>query len=507
MASGSGNKPTMVHFALIIFVMASLISTVIAVMGHNDTVEIQARLAQLTTENSSLQTVNRKRDEDNQAMKAMLGKLHENVGPDTDQNTVLGDFKTELARAASQAANATDALRALRQQIDTVTQERNTLQTEVNDLKSKNSQLNAQYGQQSDQFRTNANTAEANLQASIKEKEASLNEKNQQINTETSKARDLATKLEQTEEHYKKLVASMTDEIKKLHAINDKIRGELDEVTRVSFEKPDGELQYVDYNSRLVWVNLGESDKLPVGATFSVYSKGHHGVGRGAEDIKGSIEITRIIKSHLAEGRILKDDPAQPMAKGDPIYTPLWNAGRKEAIAIAGFIDLDGDGQSDRPMFHDLVLAYGASIDVEIDDAGTRLGDGLTPLTKYLVIADVRDASKAIGPNEKEAAEKVLAELKRLRDECRLQGIRTITLNDFLAQIGYTPQRRNWRPGQESPFTLKSGSQSTGVNQTLGNRESAGTVSGAYKNSKRVGPAPSAAGTTSKLFKGGTGGR
>ena len=44
-----------------------------------------------------------------------------------------------------------------------------------------------------------------------------------------------------------------------------------------------------------------------------------HGVGRGAEDVKGSIEVTKIIGAHLAEARMLKDDPAQPMAAIDKL--------------------------------------------------------------------------------------------------------------------------------------------------------------------------------------------
>ena len=120
-------------------------------------------------------------------------------------------------------------------------------------------------------------------------------------------------------------------------AANAKLRQQVDEIQDISFETADGRISFVDHGRNLVWINLGEADSLPIRTGFSVYTKANHGIGRRSmTDIKGKIEITRVIGAHLAEARILKEDIYRPMAEGDPIYSPLFNAGRSEKILHRG---------------------------------------------------------------------------------------------------------------------------------------------------------------------------
>jgi hypothetical protein len=79
-------------------------------------------------------------------------------------------------------------------------------------------------------------------------------------------------------------------------------------------------------------------------------------------------------------------------------------------------------------------------------------------------------------------------------------------LSDFLAWIGYRPQRRLYVPGLvDRPFNLRAGAASVGTNEVVGDRTAAGAVSGIYGRSKRLKPQTSS-GKTSDLFRGGTGG-
>ena len=48
-------------------------------------------------------------------------------------------------------------------------------------------------------------------------------------------------------------------------------------------EVPTGYIRYVDSTNRLVYINLGSADKLPLRTTFAVYAKSNSGVGRGKE--------------------------------------------------------------------------------------------------------------------------------------------------------------------------------------------------------------------------------
>ena len=129
-------------------------------------------------------------------------------------------------------------------------------------------------------------------------------------------------------------------------------------------------------DTKLVWINRGEADALRKGTTFSVYKQINKGVARGSQDIKGAIEVTRIVGPHQAEARITRSKIDDPIVTGDPIYTPLWRAGVKEKFAFVGLIDLDNDGVSDRDVLHDLVNAANGEIVDEVDDQGRAASAG-----------------------------------------------------------------------------------------------------------------------------------
>ena len=64
-----------------------------------------------------------------------------------------------------------------------------------------------------------------------------------------------------------------------------------------------------------------------------------------------------------------------------------------------------------------------------------------------------------------------------------------IRINDFLSYIGYKPERSLYIPGaMERPYNLKAGAASTGIDEKVGNRESAGSVSALYTKSKKLKP-------------------
>ena len=293
----------------------------------------------------------------------------------------------------------------------------------------------------------------------------------------------------------------LNEEITKLTAINIRLSNDIDDLKKTSFEVPDGFVRWVDNQNNRVWINLGEADNLPKRMTFSVYNKSHNGVARGSEDIKGAIEITRIVDAHTAEARIIKDDLYQPITKGDPIFTPIWSPGRRENFSFVGIIDLDGDGKSDRLKLHELVAGAGATIDNEVDDNGKRIrytkfpnsfvdhGEGVPGIdvnTKFLVIGQIPDITLAAKDEDKERITRILEKLKQLKGEAQQQGVRIVNLNDFLSWIGYQPQRRLYVPGTEQDgYPLKNGQRPAPVDKV------SGQVSGAINGNKRIKPATS----------------
>jgi len=335
-----------------------------------------------------------------------------------------------------------------------------------------------------------------------KEKEEAIAAKQKTIDDLQTANRKLIADIDQLKISHQEAIAKLDKQIQDLQSTVALKQQQIDELQKVSFERPDGKIRWVDHGTGLVWIDIGKEDRLPDNMTFSVYTQAHHGIARGRKDIKGSIEITRVVGPRLAEARILKNDLYKPIRAGDPIYTPLWSAGVKESFAFAGVFDLDEDGDSDRGLLHRIVRAAGATISNEVDDQGVRHGTGLTNEDKFLVLGHIPDPLATADPKEREIREKMAKELKQIEDEAKNKGVRIIRKSDFLAYIGFKADRRLWRPGESPKRLLKAGAQSTTTNQTVGRRQPSGQVSGIYTRRGRVRGARSSSGQASKIFGG-----
>ncbi|MBL9123286.1 MAG: hypothetical protein JNG90_06605 [Planctomycetaceae bacterium] len=183
---------------------------------------------------------------------------------------------------------------------------------------------------------------------------------------------------------------------------------------------PDGSIRRVNQRGT-VWIDVGESDYLPRQLAFSVYGVDQNGVARDKR--KGAIEVTQIIGPHLAEAKILEDDILNPIVPGDLIYTPLWQPGRQERFALAGFMDLDGDDLSDRHLVRDMITMSGGVIDAELDDQGKMQG-AMSMETRYLII----------GPKKEDMAE---ANVGKMEADAKDLGVEVISLSNFLERTGW----------------------------------------------------------------------
>jgi hypothetical protein len=175
-----------------------------------------------------------------------------------------------------------------------------------------------------------------------------------------------------------------------------------------------------------VFVNLGSADGLQRRITFSVYDKNATDAKNAVK--KGSIEILSIRGPHLAEARILENTNSDPIVPGDIIYTPIWHPGQTQHFAIAGFIDFDQDGTSDRAKLNDIINYNAGVIDAEMDEKGNTKGK-ISHSTQYLILG--RPPSE----NDDEKIQLAFTELNR---DAKTNGVPTIKVDVFLAQIGYS---------------------------------------------------------------------
>jgi hypothetical protein len=519
----ASNKSIGLQITLALFAMLAVIGWVAFYMQFRELGDNRAQYVKAGEDLRTEQTLTREQDDQIQFLKAKIGHNEPSVGHDQPDATttvayaIQQDIQSVATAHGYTGTDLSDVIKHLLQQLgdrgteigtkDTeITRNTTTISTmqtnQVTELQKHRDAVDAAERQRDDTQRASEEQRKA-LQAQIEEMRGDLT--------------DLRVEYDDAKAAWTGERKKLTTEMAQWEGQVDFLRDKLKNLTKVSFERPDGLVRWVDNSAGLVWVNIGAQDGLRIRTTFSVYKKSHHGVGHGAdaEDIKGQLEITRIIDANTAEARVLDDDIYDPIAKGDPIYTPLWSPGRVEKFAIIGIIDLDQDGIEDREQFHELVQDAGAKINHEVLDDGSRIryptypgawepweegGPELDSDTKYVIKANIPDVALAALEEEKEKRLKISAQLKTMRDEARRLGIEEINLNDFLSYIGYRPQQRIYIPGVvDRPFNLRSGAHSVTTSETIGDRSSSGQVSKKFGTGRRLKPGASSGQTSGKF--------
>ena len=255
-----------------------------------------------------------------------------------------------------------------------------------------------------DTDRTRFTTETAALSSTVQEKAKELKEK-----TDTF-TKDLATKETQ---------------FQTVNKLKEELDAKLIGMREESFEVPDGKINWVNQRTNVVWVNLGSADGLRRQITFSVFGKDETNLKKA--DAKGSLEVTRIIDEHLAECRIVSSKNEDPLVPGDLVFSPVWHPGQTMRFALAGLIDYNNDGKSDRALVQSLIQMNGGVIDAEVGDDG-KLSGKMSVDTRYLVVGK--------RPDEKSSKE-ALDAFSKMTSDAKLLGIEQIPVSKFLDFMGY----------------------------------------------------------------------
>lgn len=505
----ASNKSTGLIITVVLFVLATIICGAGWYMTFDDARQKEKTWAKASEDLKKEQNITAEQVKQLDLVKKKIGRDVPQIGDENqaaDETSVMGGMAGDIAKlnGAGGMANtvkeaATNAAAKL-VQLEADIKERDRVYA---DAQAKMTALEAEYQKRVDTFMAERDKA-------VKDKEDAIRSKAEEVKAKQAQIDKLNKDLKKVEAEFAEAKDAWTNERKAFEtkeeqylAQVDKLREKLKNLTRVSFETPDGFVRWVDNTARTVSLNLGSADGLRVRTTFSVYRKDNNGVARGAEDIKGQVEVIKIDGAHQCQARILEDDIYSPITKGDPVYTPLWSPGRTEVFAIVGKIDLDRDGISDRDRFRDIVAGTGASFSQEVLDDGKRIvyqrfpdefvewseesGPALDSNIKYLILAEIPDPDKQVNKDDVESAKAINEKLKAMRDEAKRLGIDEIRMNDFLSRIGYVPERSLFVPGVvDRPFNLKNGAASTGVGENPGDRTSAGSVSELFTRSKRL---------------------
>jgi len=310
---------------------------------------------------------------------------------------------------------------------------------------------------------------------------------------------NLRTKTDQEKQNLNQRIVKLSTALQR----KERILANLDQQ---SFEIPDGEILTVNYQLGLVWINLGSADNLPERGTFSIYAKSNNGIGRGEKidpnnpdktvywkhgpkDIKGAIEITRILGPHRAEARIVPDkgDDNKPFAAGDLLYSPAYTPGQINSFAFAGLFDFNDDGISDAESLKADVIRSGGRVSVFVGENITNKYAKKRPAVsiqdKFLVRGLIPDLTES--PVDKREAHKLMIqEYGKMIQEAKDNGVRIISMNDFLAYMGINPTKRLHRPGEGEIRPLANGSKSSKIGGKI-SRTASATVSGVYTGKRK----------------------
>ncbi len=506
----AGSKPTAVHFSLVFFVMLTLIFSLLWYLSFKEQQTTAAKLKVKEDEASSATTTMTNYFNDIAALKALLGYegLVEVGGND---NSVIATAKKDLVALGREqvqpnptSPSVLPTLRAMNAALLTMQEQSKERNNSVQNLQASLQEQQTAMRNRVEKSQASQEQSEQQLQKRVTDQTEKIAEKDREIAKTRQDLSAQRVQKEQLSDELDRVRRDLGDEIALLEKAIEFSRIKLNELENLSFDKPDGEIVRVDNLTRRVWINIGSKDFLRQQVTFSVYTKNNRGVGRGSEDIKAKVEVSKITNTNLAECRIIQEDFDRPIQAGDPIYSPLFEPGAIEFFSFVGILDMDGDGKSDRELLHDIITNAGADVEVEVDDQGNRSPEGrkMTVKTKFLVTGNIPDKSKFAGLDDRqEEIQKITDEHIALQREALQQGIRMITFRDFLNYIGYENKERLYVRGEGGKYNLKSGARSTGTDEVLGaNRLSSGQTSQRFRSDRGNRGQNTSSGQTSKKF-------
>ncbi|MCY2927531.1 MAG: hypothetical protein NT031_19250 [Planctomycetota bacterium] len=272
-----------------------------------------------------------------------------------------------------------------------------------------------------------------------------------------------------------KIKKEYEDRIEKLNADSNRYQGEIDKnkselrkmtaqlagVTRRldEFVKPKkmrtmnyqacGQVIETKLDERIVYINLGEKDRITPGLTFAVYP-GERGMPLVVKAEPGTADTTKFkgkaqlyvlqVMEKVSQCRIeWMANPDDPIVKGDLIGNLAFDRERTFRFAVIGDFDLYSSGKSqdaDSDHIKFLIRRYRGEVSKDLDDQ-----------TDYLILGSKPAEVPAMEGEEspqmvkaRQEKEKRRAEYERIRKLAEARDLPILNANEFLSLVGYTPQ-------------------------------------------------------------------
>lgn len=246
-----------------------------------------------------------------------------------------------------------------------------------------------------------------------------------------------------------KKITDLEKQTKDMRRATEKLREQIAPTDLIKLDEPRGRVASV--RRGFVYINLGSADNVKPQLTFSVFGVGTDGKAQGER--KGGLEVVSVLESHLSVCRVIDiaDPGANPILTGDLIFNPAWTPGLRQHIALAGLIDLTGDGRDSTEQFINDLKRQGIVVDGYIDVRDGSVTGGVTGQTNYLVVGDIPKFSAAAqmmksfsgaGKQDPATIKKDIAEhMTEFQTEANRLGVQIVPVRRFLTMIGYRVPR------------------------------------------------------------------
>jgi hypothetical protein len=269
---------------------------------------------------------------------------------------------------------------------------------------------------------------------------------------ELSAAKEELTKaVEGEKKKYLDQIAKMTTDMKKLtQNLDEKERqvAQLTQVDQFAKDQPKGAILSID-KSGMPLIDLGSADNVRTSLTFNVIGTGPDGLP--SKERKATIEVVTVLAEHRAIARVtsLRDGDRDPVMPGDKLYNIAWSPSLKQHIAIAGIVDLSGEGAGNSPEaqmrqlreFMRNLKSQNIEIDAYIDMKTLKIEGALTRSTDFLVLGLEPEMNAGIfkdtADSKNDRGSKIRALYAELEKTAKDNAVSLVDYKKFLVATGY----------------------------------------------------------------------
>ena len=428
--------------ALILFVMTTVMLGVTTYLFYRSSQESNGAAIAAKARVESAEDERDKAVFKAQALKFMVGKskltrddINRQVQSDTELVELFNDFDKHMNLYGAGLDPASLNYVSLPEHIIDTIQKRNQELTvskqEGVQLQEKMTTMSTSEGQRATAAETDRDAAKSDLMS----QSAAFGSKVAELQAKQAESfknyQAVSAQITTTNQQATARVAAAQTEIRKMENVITSQKQIINDNQPKPAKTADGRIILSNAQGGYVLINLGEADNLQVRTTFNVYEAGE--VDLETADIKGKIEVVRIMGDHKAQARVTDaGNSGDPILSDDVIFSEVFDPGQRLHVALAGFMDLNDDRRSDRDYVKNVLINNGAVIDAELRDDGVPEGR-FTNQTTYLVLGD------RPGADAKEAYRK---EFGLMTTEAANRGIQEVTVVEVLRMIGWKPEAR-----------------------------------------------------------------